>query len=88
MAQPSTITNNIRDNVTDILAALEQVSPTVEKYVDLGGNDFVKQYLLDEQGQPTTDITVDEFVTAMANLQELQAWLNAGHRAALTKMLR
>lgn len=88
MAQSSTIVNNIRDNITDILKALEAVSPTNEKYVDLGGSDFVKQYLLDDAGNPVTDLSIEDFTTAMANLQELKAWLDAGHRAALMKLLR
>lgn len=88
MAQASTTVNQIRDGVTNLLSALETVPALNNKYVDLGGQDFVKQYLLDGEGNPVTDITVDEFVTGIANLQELLAWLNAGHRAALVKLSR
>lgn len=88
MAQPSTVVNQIRDGVTNLLNALETVPALNNKYVDLGGQDFVKQYLLDEEGNPVTDISVDEFVTGIANIQELQTWLNAGHRAALMKLAR
>lgn len=86
MAQPSTVVVQIRQGVTNLLAALETVPSLNNKYVDLGGQDFVKQYLLDEQGEPVTDITVEEFVTGVANLQELLAWLDAGHRSALRKL--
>lgn len=88
MAQPSTIVNEIRDGVTSLLRSLETVPVINNKYVDLGGADFVKQYLLDEAGEPVTDLTVDEFVTGIANIQELLAWLDAGHRAALMKLTR
>lgn len=88
MAQASTTVNQIRDGVTNLLQALETVPALNNKYVDLGGQDFVKQCLLDGEGQPVTDITVDEFVTGIANLQELLAWLDAGHRAALMKLSR
>lgn len=86
MAQASTTVVQIRQGVTNILEALETVPALNDKYVDLGGQDFVKLYLNDEAGNPVTDITVDEFVTGIANLQELLVWLNAGHRAALRKL--
>ena len=88
MAQASTTVNQIRDGVTNLLAALETVPALNNKYVDLGGQDFVKQYLLDAEGNPVTDLTPDEFVTGIANLQELLTWLDAGHRAALMKLTR
>lgn len=88
MAQPSTIVNEIRDGITSLLRELEKVPAINNKYVDLGGTDFVKQYLLDDQGQPITDLTVDEFVTGISNIQELLVWLDAGHRAALMKLTR
>lgn len=88
MAQPSTVVNEIRDGVTALLRVLETVPAINNKYVDLGGTDFVKQYLLDDQGQPITDLTVDEFVTGISNIQELLAWLDSGHRAALMKLTR
>lgn len=86
MAQASTTVVQIRQGVTSLLTALETVPSLNNKYVDLGGQDFVKQYLNDEAGQPVTDITVDEFVTGIANLQELLTWLDAGHRSALRKL--
>lgn len=88
MAQPSTVVNEIRDGVTALLRSLETVPAINNKYVDLGGSDFVKKYLLDENGEPVTDLTVDQFVTGIANIQELQAWLDAGHRAALMQLSR
>lgn len=86
MAQASTTVVQIRQGVTALLSALETVPALNNKYVDLGGQDFVKQYLLDENNNPVTDVTVDEFVTGVANLQELAAWLDAGHRSALRKL--
>ena len=86
MAQASTTVVQIRQGVTNLLTALETVPSLNNKYVDLGEQDFVKRYLLDEQGEPVTDITVEEFVTGVANLQELLAWLDAGHRSALRKL--
>lgn len=89
MAQASTTVVQIRQGVTNLLTALETVPALNNKYVDLGGQDFVKQYLLNEDGTPAIDgLTVEEFTTGIANLQELLAWLDAGHRAALTKLIR
>lgn len=87
MAEPANVVNQIRDGVTQLLRTLETVPALNNKYVDLGGTDFVKKYL-ELNGNPVTDLTTDEFVTGIANLQELQAWLDAGHRAALMKLSR
>lgn len=86
MAQASTTVVQIRQGVTRLLESLETVPALNDKYVDLGGQDFVKEYLNNAAGEPVTDITVDEFVTGIANLQELLVWLDAGHRAALRKL--
>lgn len=86
MAQASTTVVQIRQGITTLLTALETVPALNNKYVDLGGRDFVKEYLLDANNEPITDVTVDEFVTGIANLQELLAWLDAGHRSALRKL--
>lgn len=89
MAEAANTVNKIRDGVSRLLDALETVPALNNKYVDLGGQDFVKQYLLNEDGsQKLDDLTVEDFVTGIANLQELLAWLDAGHRAALTKLTR
>lgn len=86
MAQASTTVVQIRQGITTLLTALETVPSLNNKYVDLGGQDFVKEYLLGANEEPVTDVTVDEFVTGIANLQELLAWLDAGHRSALRKL--
>lgn len=89
MAEAANTVNKIRDGVSHLLDALETVPALNNKYVDLGGQDFVKTYLLNEDGtQKLDDLTVEDFVTGIANLQELLAWLDAGHRAALTKLTR
>lgn len=89
MAEAANTVNKIRDGVSRLLDALETVPALNNKYVDLGGADFVKQYLLNEDGTPAIDdLTVDEFVTGISNLQELLTWLDDGHRAALTKLTR
>ena len=88
MAEPANVVNQIRDGVTQLLRTLETVPALNNKYVDLGGKEFVDKYLKNEQGEPVTDLTSDEFITGIANLQELQAWLDAGHRAALMKLSR
>lgn len=89
MAEPANVVIQIRDGITQLLRVLETVPALNNKYVDLGGKEFVEKYLLNpDTGEKTTDITPDEFVTGISNIQELQAWLDAGHRAALMKLSR
>lgn len=87
MAQPSTLVVDLRSKITALRLAMQVIPSLLERYNDLGGKEFVERYLKDEQGQSTTDITGDEFVTAMANLEALQVFLDENRRAALMKML-
>jgi hypothetical protein len=76
MAQPSTITNEIRRDLTKVLDALVLLDSINDKYVWLGGQPFFEAYLEDAQGDPTTDITTAEFVTAIASVQTMLTWLD------------
>ena len=82
MAQPSTVVNKIRSDVTVVLDALNKVKPAIDLYNDLGGEAFVDAHLAGGE----QDISTAEFVTAISNLQQMQTWLDSNHRAALAKL--
>ena len=91
MAQASTITNAVRRETTQLLEELYQVDKIVHLFEDPGANDaqraaFFKAYIEDENGDPVTDITWDEFVAAVTALRALQTWL-ATNRPALAKLI-
>ena len=91
MAQASTITNAVRRETTQLLEELYQVDKIVHLFEDPGANDaqraeFFKSYIEDENGDPVTDITWDEFVAAVTALRALQTWL-ATNRPALAKLI-
>jgi hypothetical protein len=85
MAQPSTETNIIRQEITALLNSIEPVHGIVERYNHLGGKAFFAEHLEDAQKEPLTDITADEFVTAVYALEQLQAYLTT-HGPSLAKL--
>ena len=90
MAQPSTITNDVRGRTTRLIEALYTNDTILSVVEDTGPNDaaraaFFEEYLEDEQGEPTTDITSDEFFAAVAALRSLRTWLIA-NRPTLAKL--
>lgn len=91
MAQASTITNEVRRETTKLLDAAYEVDRIVHLFEDPGANDaaraaFFRAYLEDEQGEPTTDITWNDFVGAVTALRALQTWM-ATNRHALAKLI-
>lgn len=90
MAQPSTITNEVRARVTNLVRDLHEVETIVHIIEDTGDSDlarknFFEEYLLDDQGNPVTDITWTEFQNVVLSLRDLQTWLET-NRPILAKI--
>jgi len=87
MAYPSTETQSIRQSISALYGSIEHIDALLKRYNALGGVGFFKQYLSDAQNDPTTDIAIDDFVTAMALLETLQEWIDTDFRRdVLVKM--
>lgn len=84
MAQASTETIKIRQEVTALWDALAVIHDVNEKYTSLGGQSFFEGYL-GPPGVPVTDLDVADFVTAVASLQNLITWLDT-HGPNLAKL--
>ena len=52
----------------------------------LGGPEFVAKYLKDEQGEPTTDITLTEFLEGVAALAHILGSITPEQSAAVAKL--
>lgn len=90
MAQPSNITIVARSRVTELIEDLYKVDPLLSLIEDVAATDplriaFYEQYLEDEFGQPTTDITSAEFFAAVTALRSLRTWL-VTNRPILAKL--
>lgn len=87
MAQASTEINILRDNFTKLSDDFTQLGFALQRYSDFG-EDFYDAYLTDGEGNPTTDITAEEFHQAVQTLGALAASLNRDQRVAIAKMRR
>lgn len=90
MAQPSTITNEARQRTTALIEALYKNDNILALIEDTGPSDparvlFFEEYLEDAEGNPTTDITSDEFFAAVVALRSLRTWLTT-NRPILAKL--
>ena len=86
MAQPSTEVQRFRQQVTALANDLATVGHQAQVISDLGGQDFVAAYLMDAAGEPTTDITLTEFITAYGALAQLLGSVTPEARAAIGKL--
>jgi len=87
MAQASTEINTLRDNFTQLSNDFTQLAVALQRYSDFGV-EFYNAYLVDGEGNPTTDITAEEFHLAVQTLAALSAGLTKDGRLAIAKMRR
>ena len=86
MAQPSQEINKLRMIVTNLSDA-QAAAGTQLRFIELlGGPEFVAKYLRDEQGEPTTDITLEEFVGGMSALAHILGSITPEQSAAVAKL--
>lgn len=86
MAQPSTEVQRFRQRVTALADDLAAVGHQAQVISDLGGERFVAAYLVDAAGEPTTDITIGEFMQAYSALARLLGAVTPEARAAIGKL--
>lgn len=86
MAQPSTEVQRFRQRVTALADDLAAVGHQAQVISDLGGERFVAAYLVDAVGEPTTDITIGEFMQAYGALARLLDAVTPDARAAIGKL--
>lgn len=86
MAHPSNEINRLRQMVTNLSDAQAAVGSQLRFIDQLGNGAFVAAYLQDEQGQPTTDITLAEFAAGIAALTEVLGGISAEQAAAIVKL--
>lgn len=87
MAHASTEVNDLRDKFTQLSNDFTQLSMALQRYQDFGA-DYYSAYLTDGEGNPTTDITAEEFHTAVTVLATMAASLTQQQRLAIAKMRR
>lgn len=86
MAQPSQEINKLRNIVTNLSDA-QAAAGTQLRFIDLLGNgEFVAQYLVDANGEPTTDITLEEFLGGMSALATILGSITPEQSAAVAKL--
>lgn len=86
MAQPSTEVQRFRQQVTGLANDLAAVGHQLQVISDLGGQEFVADFLMDADGQPTTDITLENFMVAYNVLAALLGSVTPEARAAIGKL--
>lgn len=89
MAQPSTLTNEVRARVTRLVRDAEAVGGLVNLIEDTGANDaerlaFFESFFDTQEGY---DIDISDFTAAVAALRDLESWLDT-NRPALAKLWR
>lgn len=86
MAQPSQEITKLRNIVTNLSDA-QAAAGTQLRFIELlGGGGFVAKYLVNEQGEPTTDITLEEFLAGMAALAHILGSITPEQSAAVAKL--
>ena len=86
MAQPSQEINKLRNIVTNLSDA-QAAAGTQLRFIELlGGPEFVAKYLVDANGEPTTDITLEEFLAGMAALARILGSITPEQSAAVAKL--
>lgn len=86
MAQPSQEINKLRNIVTNLSDAQAAAGTQLRFIALLGNEEFVAKYLQDEQGEPTTDITLEEFLGGMAALAHILGSITPEQSAAVAKL--
>lgn len=86
MAHPSNEINKLRSIVTQLSDA-QAAAGTQLRFIDLlGGGTFAAAYLVDAEGNPTTDITLTEFATGTAALAAVLSSITPEQAAAIAKL--
>lgn len=86
MAQPSQEINKLRMIVTNLSDA-QAAAGTQLRFIDLLGNgEFVAKYLVDQEGKPTTDISLEEFLGGMSALAHILGSITPEQSAAVAKL--
>lgn len=83
MAQASTEINKFRSQVTALADQLARTQHALQIIADLGGQTFVAPYLVGPEGEPTTDITLEQFLTGYGALAGLLMGLSDAERSAI-----
>jgi len=86
MAHASTEAGALRSTITALANAAAAADAGIQRYDDLGGADFFGEYLADAEGNPTTDVTVAEFVTGIETVRLLLKALTPEVRASIAKL--
>ena len=86
MAHPSNEISKLRNIVTQLSDA-QAAAATQLRFIELlGGPEFVAKYLVDDEGNPTTDITVEEFLGGMSALAHILGGITPEQSAAVAKL--
>lgn len=86
MAQPSQEINKLRNIVTNLSDA-QAAAATQLRFIELLGNgEFVATYLVDAEGNATTDITLTEFIEGMSALAHILGSITPEQSAAVAKL--
>lgn len=93
MAYPSQVLRNFRDAVTLFDTAMKDAMHIARAgeglYDNLGGSTFMEPYLEDEQGEPTTDVTVTDVANAVSSIRAIRQFIvDNFHDDVLAKMIR
>lgn len=86
MAQPSTEIQKLRQNVTGLSDAQAQAANQLHFIQLLGNGAFVATYLQDADGNPTTDITLAEWVAGVTALAQVLGGITPEQAAAIAKL--
>lgn len=86
MAHPSQEISKLRTVITQLSDAQAAAASQLH-FIDLLGNGaFVSQYLVDAEGNPTTDITLADFAAGTAALAAVLGGITPAQAAAIAKL--
>lgn len=86
MAQPSQEITKLRNIVTNLSDAQASAGTQLRFIALLGNEGFVAKYLVDANGEPTTDISLTEFLEGMAALAHILDSITPEQSAAVAKL--
>lgn len=86
MAQQSTEIQKLRQSVTTLSDA-QAVAGNQLRFIELLGNGaFVAEYLVNAEGNPTTDISLDEWAAGVTALGQVLGGITPQQAAAIAKL--
>lgn len=87
MASSDTFVNQHRQDVRDLLNKIEILFGNELEYNAQAGSLFIdKGSWYDELGEPTRDITPEEFISSFTSIAALRDFLQSGHATNLYKV--